>query len=460
MLIKLAYKTELNPNNVQRTMLLKTCGAARFAYNWGLQRKLEVYHMNQLPIPHIKNPTSIDLHKELNKLKKTDYPWLYDVSKCAPQEALRNLDEAFENFFKNHMGYPNFKSKRKGIGSFTISFGTKLSDNYVYLPRIGKIRLKERGYLPIDNHILSVTVSEKAGCWFVSVTVDEDIKIPKNNGDIVDGDIVGIDMGCSDRLCTTSEGMIFNNPRALRTNERKLKRLHRELSRRVKGSKNRNKTRMKLAKLENRIANIRKDNRHKTTTMLAKTKSIIGVESLNIDGMKQNPKLAKSISDAGMGEFLRQLKYKSVWYGCKIVEADRFFPSSKKCSRCGNIKHDLKLSDRIYNCDNCGLIIDRDLNASYNLREVAVSLTENENACLRREVSGIRPVLVNDTGIEHKPTDVPIGICKFQGTEVRVMRPIDAKYYHARHSISEDVERMTKKDMAKIRAKHEEKTDG
>jgi len=372
MLINRAYKTELDPNNKQKTLFLKATGTARFAYNWGLQRKQDVYEMNQLPVPHIKYPTAIDLHKELNILKKSKFSWMYDVSKCCPQEALRDLDIAYQRFFKGTSRHPRFKSKKKGAGSFRLTGAIKVGSNRIQLPRIGIIRLKERNYLPADQHILSVTVSEHADRWFVSVLVREELETPTNTGAVI-----GVDLGINE-LATCSDGVVFHNPKAYRRRERKLKRLQRNLSRKKKGSSNRNKARQKVSKIHVRIANIRSDVLHKITTRLTKTKSVIVIEDLNNRGMMRNHKLAKSIADASFGEFRRQLQYKSRWYGSKLVVVDRWFPSSKMCSVCGNVK-EITLSMRVYTCEVCGAELDRDLNAARNL--VAASSAEKLNAC-------------------------------------------------------------------------------
>lgn len=393
------YRTELDPSNVQRTLLLKSAGAARFAYNWGLRRKQEVYAMNQLPAPHIKNPTAIDLHRELNRLKKTDFPWFYEVSKCAPQEALRNLDKAFDRFFKGLGEYPKFKSKKNGIGSFTITGGAmKVSSDHIQIPRIGNVRLKERDYIPVDLEVKSITVSEKAGRWFVSVREKEETGEPAP----VRGPVAGIDVG-SMKLATVSDGKVFENPRAYRRNERKKARLQRSLARKKKGSNNRRKARMKVSRIEVRIANIRKNAIHELTTYLAKTKSVNVIESLNVNGMLKNRNLAKSIADAAFGEIGRQMMYKCKWYGSLLFKADPFYPSTKRCSGCGHVKEDFPLDERIYECEICGLIMDRDLNAARNLEQyytenlgpnyaltVAASSTETINACQRREVAGHR----------------------------------------------------------------------
>lgn len=375
MKIQRAYKTELNPNNIQRSLLLKHAGTARFVYNWGLQRKEEVYQINQLPLPHIKIPTAIDLHRELNILKKTKFSWMYETSKCAPQEALRDLDKAFKNFFEDRTGYPKFKSKKKGIGSFRLNGSIHVFDNKIQLPRLNMIRLKERCYLPKNVHILSVTLSEKAGKWFVSLNVEEEIDTFKNNGGIV-----GVDLGI-EKLATISDGMTFENPKPFLHYEQKLKRIQREVSRRKKESKNRNKSVRKLQKIHAKIENIRSDTIHKATTWLTKNKSVIVVEDLNILDMTKNHNLAGAIFDAGMGIFLQQLKYKSQWYGSQIVIANQFYPSSKMCSVCGYIKPELLLSERIFECEICHSKIDRDFNASINLRKLAASLSESVNAC-------------------------------------------------------------------------------
>jgi len=382
MLINRAYRTELDPNNKQKTLLLKSIGASRFAYNWGLEQKKNIHLLNQLPTVNIKSPTAIDLHRYLNKLKKTKYPWLYEVSKCAPQEALRDLDKSFKNFFDGRSRFPRYKSRKSDRQSFRLTGRIHVYDNHIQLPRLGKIRLKERDYIPKDAHILSATVTLEGDRWFVSVAVEEEIEIPDNNGDVA-----GVDVGIHS-LATVSDGTVIPNPRALDRYKRKLKRQQKEPSRKKKGSKNWHKNLKRLRKTHMRIRNIRKDVIHKSTTWLARTKSVVVVEDLNVRGMTKNHHLAGSILDSAFGEFRRQLEYKCQWYGSKVIVADRFYPSSKMCSRCGSIKHDLKLSDRIYKCPECGLVMDRDLNAAINLMKLAVSSTESLNACMRQEVAG------------------------------------------------------------------------
>jgi len=370
MLINRGYKTEIDPNNKQLTLLAKNAGAARYAYNWALNLKKLAFD-NKTKIPN-----SIELQRELNKLKKTELPWMYEVSKCSPQGALRNLDIAFTNFFrkckqkvKGKKGFPKFKSKKNGIGSFKLTGTIKVSNKYIQLPRLGKLRLKEHDYLPLNAKISSACVSEKAGKWFVSIQVKETIEVPTK-----DEAIVGVDLGIK-TLAVCSDGTTFDNPKALKSNLGRLQRRSRQLSKKVKGSKNRKKAQRKLARLHYKISCIRKDTIHKITTHLTKTKSKVVIEDLNVSGMMKNRRLSRSIHDLGLFELRRQLEYKGKWHGCEIVVANRFYPSSKTCSSCGWIKKDLTLADRIFDCDSCGLSIDRDLNASCNLESYTVSST-------------------------------------------------------------------------------------
>ncbi len=370
-----AYRTELEPNNAQRSIMLKHAGTARFAYNWGLARRTEEYGKTGT------SSNAMELHRQLNALKKTEFPWMYEVSKCAPQEALRDLDRAYKNFFEGRAKYPKFKHRKLGAGSFRLTGTTRVFKDSVQLPRIGIVRLKERGYLPIERaHVLSVTISERAGKWFVSLHVEEEIEVRNNTGPVV-----GVDVGISN-LATVSDGTLIANPKPLSRLELKKKRIQRSLARKVKGSNNRAKAVIRLAQFELRIANIRRDAIHKATTVLARTKSVIGVESLNMVRLLKNHHLAKHLADASMGEFLRQLKYKTAWSGSTVVEADPFFPSTKRCSCCGAIKDEIPLSERTYKCESCGSEADRDLNAAINLASVAASWAETQNACKSGEV--------------------------------------------------------------------------
>ena len=365
MRVQRGYKTELDLNNVQITNCTKHAGAARYAFNWGLQQKKLAMDAKS------KIPNAIELHKRLNKLKPTELPWMYEVSKCSPQEALRNLDRAFTNFFAKRARFPKFKSKKNGIGGFRLTGTIKVEDGHVQLPRLGRLKLKERGYLPTNAKILSATVSERAGHWFVSILVEEELEYTNQKDEY---DVVGVDLGIK-TLATVSDGTKYDNPKPLRTKLRKLKRLGRAVSRKVKGSQNRKKAIGCLVRLYYRISNVRKDVLHKITTALAKTKRVVGIEDLNVAGMMRNRCLARSIADLGLGEWRRQLEYKGVWHGCRVVLVDRFFPSSKTCSACGLINENLTLAVREWSCE-CGIHHDRDENASKNLEIVAASLSE------------------------------------------------------------------------------------
>jgi IS605 OrfB family transposase len=448
MQITRGYRTELDLNNEQITLCKKHAGVARFSYNWGLKRKQEVYKETGRSI------SAIELHRELNLLKQTDLPWMYECSKAAPQEALRDLDTAFSHFFrrcqlkkegkwKGKLGFPKFKTKRKGLGSFRLTGSIHVYERAINLPRLGQLRLKECGYLPTSGvHVLSATVSEEAGRWFVSIQIEERVPDPPPGT----GEPIGVDLGIN-KLAVSSDGTTIENPKALRTNLKRLKRLHRDLSRKKKGSKNREKARKKLARKYARVAHIRRDALHQGTSRLtraslsleeqavrsdeiastlpepkAKVKprrgrrsqtaemreaptlpekmakrvkqkqikrltrrateadatlrpSVVVLEDLNVEGMKRNRKLALSISDVGLGEFKRQMMYKCAWQGETLLIADRWFPSTKKCSnpKCGHVKEDMNLSERIYVCEKleCGLVIDRDLNAARNLVALA-----------------------------------------------------------------------------------------
>lgn len=353
-----AYKTELKPNKAQIVLLKKACGVARFAYNWGLGRRIEEYKNTG------RISTAIEQHKQLNVLKDSKFPWMRESSKCAPQEALRDLDNAYKRFIKSRKyggkhRFPKFKSKRGVSPSFRISSSHigKISKTHIWIAKIGSVRIKENGYIPMDSKTISITVKCSGGCrWFVSVKVEED------------SPVYGVDLGLKS-FAVFSNGEIIDSPKFLLKKERKLKRLQRRVSSKNKGGSNRRKAVNKLAIQHFKIANSRKDFIHKISSRLAKTKPVIVVEDLNVSGMLKNHKLAKGISDAGWSEFRRQLKYKCEWYGSTLIVADRFFASSKTCSRCGEKKAVLSRGERTYRCEFCGFVCDRDLNAALNLKK-------------------------------------------------------------------------------------------
>ena len=365
MKIQKAYKTELRPNNYQKTLLLKSCGATRFVWNWGLSRVKE----------GISKPNAMQLHKELNSRKSEDFPWIYEVSKCCGQEALRDIQKAFNNFFtakKNGrvVGYPKFKSKKNAKHSFRLTGSIHIKEDRIQLPRLGWLRLKEKNYLPTQTHILSATVSKEGERWFVSLAVEEEMIERPNDSE----QILGIDLGVK-TLATCSDGTQYANVRALRQKATKLKRLQKKLSRQKKGSNRREVTRKQINRTHYRISCIRKDVCHKITSEIVKTKRPLYVvmEDLNVAGMVKNRKLAKSVSDAAMSEFRRQMEYKGQWYGVGRLYVETFYPSSKLCSGCSAKNDLLTLSDRIYKCLICGISLDRDLNASIVLEKAGSS---------------------------------------------------------------------------------------
>ncbi len=404
------YKTELKVNNRQRTLCLQHAGCARFAYNWGLARKKAAMAARKAATDpmSVKIPTAMDLHKALNTLKQTECPWMYESSKCAPQEALRDLDTAFSNFFARRARYPQFKKKSKGVGSFTLTGAIHVGPAWIQLPVMGQVRVFEHGYLPQDTDLatpdhktrkkrkkkqrvttepvryLSATVSERAGHWFVSVQVKEIVPDPIP----ATGEPVGVDLGVK-TLVVCSDGREIPNPKALRANLTKLKRTQRHHSKRKKGSKNRKKSKRELARVHYRIGCLREDALHQATARItAKAKpaserpAAIILEDLNVPGMLKNHTLAQAIADVGMGELRRQMVYKSHWYGNALYLAHPFFPSTQLCSQCHRLPSErFDLSIRTYQCEHCGLVLDRDLNAALNLKWLYTASSAEIDAC-------------------------------------------------------------------------------
>lgn len=369
------YKTELDPTPEQYILFCKCAGAARYAYNYGLSRKKEAYKNGQ-PTPYAN-----DLQRELTARKHADLPWLGEVSKWVVQNALRDLDTAYENFFrkvalkkqgkhKGKCGFPQFKSKHKGRGSFRLDCPVHVFDGYVQLPRIGRVKLKEQGYIPTWGvKVLSAAISEQAGRWYVSVQVEEEHAEPVS----AIGPVIGVDLGIKS-MAVVSDSRTFANPKALRSRLKALRRLSRRHSRKQKGGKNRKKAQRRLARMHARIAHIRNDILHKATSSLVmKTKSpderpaVIVLEDLNVAGMLKNRRLSRAIADVGLSEFRRQITYKAAEAGVQVKTVSRWYPSSKTCSGCGWIHKDLTLADRVFCCQHCGMVLDRDENAALNL---------------------------------------------------------------------------------------------
>ena len=376
-------RIELKLNPEQRRLCAKSAGTSRYAYNWQLGKLIGEYEANKAlatmygldKVPSTMG-TAIDWHKEWNLIKKVDgFKWIYETSKCTGQEALRDLQVAFRKFFTKTGGYPKFKKKNVN-DSFRLTGSVYVGYDWVQLPGIGKVKLKEKGYTTKDKDgkidLPQITVSRQADHWFISYLHKEEIiETPKASFDKIttdEYDVVGIDLGIKD-LAITSYGETFSNPKAYKEHMMKLKRYQRSVSRKKKGSNNKKKAIFKLSRLHKRIVDIRNDVSHKMTTQMVKTKpKMIVIESLKPKNMSKNRKLAKSILDASFGRIKELFVYKSEWAGIHLVQAPTFYASSKFCSSCGYKKEDLKLEDRDWVCPVCGEHHDRDVNAAKNLR--------------------------------------------------------------------------------------------
>ena len=368
----ISHKIRLDPNHKQATYFAKAAGTARFAYNWALAEWQTQYAVwkddNTQP-----KPNQMSLRRQLNAIKREQFPWMLAVTKNAPQMAIIQLGQAFNNFFAGRAKYPQFKKKGQSRDSFTLTNDQFTIDACrVRIPNLGLVRMRET--LRFSGKILSATISRTADQWFASITVDTQdhnhLPPAENQG------TVGVDLGVS-ALATLSTGEKVVGAKPHKALLSRLKRLSRSLSRKVKGSANRHKAKQKLAKLHARIANIRKDSLHKLTTDLTRRFHTIGIEDLNVSGMMKNHHLSRAISDMGFFEFRRQLEYKAGMRGAVVVVADRFFASSKTCSTpgCGHKVDKLPLSVREWTCPGCGAVHDRDVNAAKNLQEYTVSST-------------------------------------------------------------------------------------
>ncbi len=361
------HKIRLEPTRKQAEYFSQACGVARFAYNWALAEWKACYKAEQ-------KVNEVMLRKELNAIKAIQFPWMYEVTKSAPQQAIKNLGLAYTNFFRRLKLYQAGKLQKKEIGfpkprkkakhnSFRADNGPntlQVEGKTVRLPKVGWVKMSEE--LRFYGIIKSGTVSKVADKWFIALTVETPFQTSKNQAGCV-----GVDLGIS-KFATLSNGEEIEGAKALRVLEKRLKRLQRGLSKKQKGSRNRAKAKLEVAKLYATIANKRKDVIHKLTTHLAKNFKKIAIEDLSVKGMLKNHKLAKHISDSSFYEFRRQLEYKAAMYGSEVIIADRWFPSTKMCSNCG-VLHDMPLEKRVMECE-CGFKADRDLNAALNLEKL------------------------------------------------------------------------------------------
>ena len=362
----IAHRIALDPNNVQATYLARAAGVARFAYNWALSEWQRQYVAHQAD-PALPTPSQLALRRQLNAIKREQFPWMLDVTKNAPQMAIIQLGDAFKNFFAHRARYPRFR--RKGIDDrFTLTNDQfRVDGKRIHIPKLGWLRMREA--LRFTGRIVSATVSRRADRWHVSITVDAtDASLPPAESQ----GVTGIDLGVS-ALATLSTGEQWPGPKALRSFLDRLRRLSRSLSRKVKGSHNRDRAKRRLARLHARIANMRRDSLHKLTTSVTRRFHTIGIEDLNVRGMLANHRLARAIADMGFYELRRQLSYKAAWRGGRVVVAGRWYPSSKTCSRCGHRLEALALGTRYWTCPGCGVHHDRDVNAALNLKNMAMS---------------------------------------------------------------------------------------
>ena len=389
----LAHKIQLDPNNVQRTYFTKACGVARFAYNWALAKAKEQYEQD-----NTAKFSESALRKELNAIKNEQFPWMLEVTKCAPQLAIKEgLANAFRNFFAKRASFPKFH--KKGVNdSFSLSNDQfKIKGKSIRIPNLGYVRMTEE--LRFDGKIMGATVSRRADRWYVSVQVEILGQKPIHNSE---SQAVGVDLGVVD-LVTLSDGTKVTGAKPHKALLSRLRRLNQSLSKKQgakkgeKKSKNFTKAQRELSRLHARIASIRNDETHKLTTMLTQNYGIIGIEDLNVSGMVKNNKLARAILDMSFFEFRRQLEYKAAMTCGTIVVADKFFPSSKLCSDCGVKNDDLKLSTREWTCTSCGNHHDRDVNAAINLRNHAVSYTVSACGELVERVTSVKQELNIET---------------------------------------------------------------
>lgn len=356
--IKRAYRFRFYPTAEQKEILARTFGCARFAYNYMLKTRTDAYCNEQKRIGYHETSALLTALK-----KQSEYVWLNNVSSVPLQQALRHLQTAFCNFFAKRNKYPTFKSKfDKQSAEYTAS-AFKFDDGVLRLAKMADpLAIKWSRTLPKTAKITTLTVSkDSAGRYFVSLLCDDNV----SDKPIVPSSI-GVDLGLSD-FAVTSAGRKFKSPKSLNANLERLVLLQKRLSNKKKGSKNRNKARLKVAKLHAKITDIRKDFLHKLSTKLINENQVIAVESLAVSNMLKNRKLAKSISDAGWSEFVRQLEYKAKWYGKTLIGIDKWYPSSKRCNACGYTLQRLSLNTRAWDCPGCGLTHDRDVNAAKNI---------------------------------------------------------------------------------------------
>lgn len=350
-----AHVIKLKPTKSQEQFFRRSCGVARFTYNWALVKRKEDFEKG------IKWG-AYDLVKHLNSIKREQFPWMLEVGKTCCQYPIHDLDNAYKRMYKGLSKYPRFK--KKGIKDSFVSVENKLDfkqkDFKIWIPRLGWVRCCEN--LRFEGKVNNVVIKRKADMWFACINIEtqDQPTVCENQA------TVGLDLGIK-TLVTLSDGKTFENPKALKANLKSLKRLQRSLSRKKKRSNNRKKAQVRLARKHMKVANLRSNALHQATSFIVDKYDRIVIEDLNVGGMQKNRKVAQAIGDASFSELRRQLTYKALWQGKELVIASQWFASSKTCSNCGHKKQELKLSDRVFSCSECGFTCDRDLNAAINL---------------------------------------------------------------------------------------------
>ena len=366
----------MDPTVKQSIAFARACGVARFTWNWTLAEWDRQYKAGE-------KPTANKLKLAFNAVKGESFPWVYDSPRDANSGVFPDLQRAFRNFFEGRARRPKFKKKGQHDSFYLSNDKFRFRQGHVRLPVIGDVRTAEP--LRLAGRVLSGRVFRRADHWYLSAQVEGDFARPTAHPVAV----VGLDFGLKTAI-VASTGETFESPKPLRAALRKLARANRRMHRKVKGSKNRAKARRTVARVHERVANIRNDWTQKVTTAIAKNHGTVVVEDLNVKGMTKLRSLARALSDVGLGTIRRMLDYKQAIYGHKLVVANRWFPSSKTCSKCGTVKKELALSERTFCCESCGFTGDRDLNAALNLEtypRLAGNETPVERPALARKLS-------------------------------------------------------------------------
>lgn len=385
-------KYRLYPTNPQKELIAKHIGSSRFVYNLALETKNTAY----LGSKHNFSP--FDLIKQLPELKK-ECEWLKEVNSQSLQQSIQNMDIAFKKFFKG-AGFPKFKSKHRGKQSFSIPQNVIVENNLLIIPKF-KEGINIVLHREIKGTIKSATISvTPTGKYFVSILVDTNTEIPTKTP-IIENTTIGIDLGIKD-FAITSEGEVFENSKYLRKAQSKLKYVQRKYSKH-KGKR----TKQKLAILHEKVANKRKDFLHKTSAKLIRENQTICLEDLAVSNMVKNHNLAQAINDVSWSTFVTMLEYKAEWHGKNILRIGRFAPSSKTCSNCGNINKELTLKEREWTCPKCNSVLDRDVNASINIKSFALKNNLSGEHTLKNQ--GKLPTLVGALTLEAQPIASGVG---------------------------------------------------